>query len=475
MKTWQNKYCSVVFAVGIAMLYAGFSAVAATISWSPNANGGDGVTWSTGNTNWNTTLDNPWNSSSRNFANIGAGNPTLTGTIYAGGISCSGNISGSGQLRIYSGGNSTISGNVASTIDLVAASSNTLTLSGNYINHNGWTIRQPTTLRLDCFNAMTSNTSTALVNDTLVNGNYINPGITFELAAEDENFVTATWWQPFTSLTFAAIGAHRRATIVTSGSNLFNWTMAGNLILGNSNSTHTLIWTSSTNLRSGMNYSGNCISVVNGAAAIGGEIYGNIVGYPGDKLTKSNSGTLQLSGNNIYSGETTVAAGTLLVGGYLSASCNTMVNSGSILGGNGLISGNINILNGGTMAAGNVDHIGSLICGANITWESSSANNHVYISGANGIYYNQITATAGVVSLNNATLVLNDTNATENPAYVVIVDNQTSNAISGIFNGLPNGATVTSLSGRKWLISYTGGTGNDIVLYRPRGMMIRFY
>jgi hypothetical protein len=45
----------------------------------------------------------------------------------------------------------------------------------------------------------------------------------------------------------------------------------------------------------------------------------------------------------------------------------------------------------------------------------------------------------------------------------VIVNNQGSDAISGIFNGLPQGATVT-LGSQAYSISYTGGDGNDVVL-----------
>ena len=46
----------------------------------------------------------------------------------------------------------------------------------------------------------------------------------------------------------------------------------------------------------------------------------------------------------------------------------------------------------------------------------------------------------------------------------VIIANDGADAISGIFNGLPEGSTVTALNGAQASISYHGGTGNDVVL-----------
>lgn len=44
-----------------------------------------------------------------------------------------------------------------------------------------------------------------------------------------------------------------------------------------------------------------------------------------------------------------------------------------------------------------------------------------------------------------------------------IVDNSGSAAISGTFDGLPEGSTFFR-SGRPWSITYKGGTGNDVVV-----------
>jgi hypothetical protein len=50
----------------------------------------------------------------------------------------------------------------------------------------------------------------------------------------------------------------------------------------------------------------------------------------------------------------------------------------------------------------------------------------------------------------------------------VLINNDGSDAVSGTFNGLPQGAYFT-VSGQTFRINYTGGTGNDVVLTRENG------
>ena len=54
-------------------------------------------------------------------------------------------------------------------------------------------------------------------------------------------------------------------------------------------------------------------------------------------LTKVGSGTLELSGNNTYAGNTTVSAGKLVINGNISTSALTTVASGATLGGSGTV------------------------------------------------------------------------------------------------------------------------------------------
>ena len=46
----------------------------------------------------------------------------------------------------------------------------------------------------------------------------------------------------------------------------------------------------------------------------------------------------------------------------------------------------------------------------------------------------------------------------------LILDNQSTTAIQGTFNGLAEGAAFTGSNGQIYTINYNGGTGNDVVL-----------
>jgi hypothetical protein len=81
--------------------------------------------------------------------------------------------------------------------------------------------------------------------------------------------------------------------------------------------------------------------------------------------------------------------------------------------------------------------------------------------------YDQLVV-AGSVSLNNAALNL----AVTSPfvptigSSFTIIDNDSTDPVNGIFNGLAEGATVT-VGATNFRISYVGGTGNDVVLTVP--------
>jgi autotransporter-associated beta strand protein len=76
---------------------------------------------------------------------------------------------------------------------------------------------------------------------------------------------------------------------------------------------------------------------------------GGSAGGIGGSLTKIGTGTLTLSGNNTYTGATTVNAGKLIVDGSIASSSSATVAAGATLGGHG----NVSNLNGaGTIAPG---------------------------------------------------------------------------------------------------------------------------
>lgn len=73
----------------------------------------------------------------------------------------------------------------------------------------------------------------------------------------------------------------------------------------------------------------------------------------------------------------------------------------------------------------------------------------------------------GPVNLGGATLTLTSTAALL-PQYSAykIIENDGIDPISGTFAGLPEGAPVT-VGGRNFIISYVGGSGNDVILFDP--------
>ncbi|MBF7993701.1 autotransporter-associated beta strand repeat-containing protein [Rahnella laticis] len=89
-----------------------------------------------------------------------------------------------------------------------------------------------------------------------------------------------------------------------------------------------------------------------GALNLSDSISGIISGA-GGSLTKIGSGILTLTGDNTYTGSTSVDQGVLLVNGNQQAATgNVAVAAGSTLGGNGTLGGNVTVADNGHLAAG---------------------------------------------------------------------------------------------------------------------------
>ncbi len=179
-------------------------------------------------------------------------------------------------------------------------------------------------------------------------------------------------------------------------------------------------------------------------------------------LTSIGTGTLILTGTSTYTGVTTVSGGTLQVEGNISASSEVDVDSGGILGGSGTV-GNV-IATGGTVAPADAPNIlttGSFSLDSNSTFTVQLDGDTP--GGASG--YDQVVA-SGAVSLGGATL-----GATLGGSYtpapgdqLTIIENNSGSAVSGVFDGLSQGAVIP-LGGYDFRISYQGGvSGHDVVL-----------
>src|SRR5207244_1830922 len=137
-----------------------------------------------------------------------------------------------------------------------------------------------------------------------------------------------------------------------------------------------------------------------------------------------------------------------------------IVSGTGVLSGSGIVTGSLT--NNATILAGSGPGIetvnGNYVQGSTGTW-------NVRIQGANQgtpdfdqLIVNGTVTLAGTLSpslLSGFTPVVGTT--------FKIIDNDGSDAVTGIFNGMLNGSTFIT-NGYRFQINYAGGTGNDVVL-----------
>jgi autotransporter-associated beta strand protein len=199
--------------------------------------------------------------------------------------------------------------------------------------------------------------------------------------------------------------------------------------------------------------------VINGSGST--TYFGLIIGVGGD-LLKNGTGTFTLEGNNTYSGLTTISNGKLIVNG-VQAQSPVVINALGTLGGNGAV-GNVTNISGGVVAPGASP---AMLTTSNAIFSGATSDFTVELNGTiPGAGYDQLNA-RGVVSLGGAALhVTTAFGASDAPVdgtQFVIINNDGVDAVSGTFASLINGAVLT-VDNLKFVISYNGGTGNDVVL-----------
>lgn len=95
-------------------------------------------------------------------------------------------------------------------------------------------------------------------------------------------------------------------------------------------------------------------------------------------VTKAGANTLTLSGNNTYTGATTVSAGTLLANGQTGTNSGTgtgaVTVSGGTLGGTGRIGGATTVAAGGAIRGDSGNGTGTLTLGSNLTITGAASN-----------------------------------------------------------------------------------------------------
>jgi autotransporter-associated beta strand protein len=230
-------------------------------------------------------------------------------------------------------------------------------------------------------------------------------------------------------------------TIDASGAGALTFTNPGSVVFsGTGTSTLTLAGTSTAS---------NTLTAVLGNASGGTTA-----------VVKSGAGAWDLTGNNTYTGPTTVNAGTLLIDGKLASPVT--VAAGATLAGAGTLTGAVAV--SGSLDAGSASSIGTLTVG-NLSFPSGGALNAV-INGASATEFDQIIAT-GTIDLTGAALNLSATTSFDQTTGITVdILTAQGGAITGTFVGAPEGGTVHG-GGNLYTITYKGGaTGHDVVLTR---------
>ncbi len=187
------------------------------------------------------------------------------------------------------------------------------------------------------------------------------------------------------------------------------------------------------------------------------------------ELEKDGAGTLRLAGTNSYRGVTSVAAGTLQVDG-VQLSTAVRVANGARLQGNGTV-GPVEMLGAAaTVAPGGMPGFlgtgsGILTCSNFGSGAINGGTLFVKLNGGSpGTGYDQINARGGV-RLSGLRLQGELSFAPSLGQTFVILNNDGTDPVQGEFDGLPQSGSVY-LGGERFSVSYTGGTGNDVVLTR---------
>jgi autotransporter-associated beta strand protein len=208
---------------------------------------------------------------------------------------------------------------------------------------------------------------------------------------------------------------------------------------------------------------GRTFSVAAGAGPVDLLVSAVISGDAGGGLAKDGPGTLRLTGDNAYTGPTTVRAGALLVDGAQPSS--DVFLAGGLLGGVGQV--------GAVTAAG-----GNLIPGDAAGNPGLLASGPVALASAAtfSVQLNGTTAGSGYSRLNVAGTADLDSDGGAGSTLAVSVGFDaalgdtftilhTTGGVAGTFQGLPEGSTVVA-GGVAFRISYLANGGNDVVLTR---------
>jgi fibronectin-binding autotransporter adhesin len=323
---------------------------------------------------------------------------------------------------------------VATTIDTQA---NTLTMNGPISFSGALTKAGSGTLALTAVNSYTGAT-TVSAGTLAISGSTASTAVTVSGGS-----LTATGGN--------ALADAAALTITTPGSAAFNTSETLGSITG----------TGAVTLGAG------AVLTVGGASTTA---YSGIIGGAGG-LTKAGTGSLALSGAQTYAGATTVSGGTLSVAGSL-ASSPVQVAGGTLLV-TGTIPASVSVSSGTLRGSGSVG--GATLTGGTIQPTSiftvngnlnvgASASLTTAINGVDpNTGFGQVKVVGTVTLAGALSATVGGGFSPSGPFSLVIVDNDGTDAVSGTFSGLAEGASVT-FGAVSFRISYVGGDGNDVAL-----------
>lgn len=177
-------------------------------------------------------------------------------------------------------------------------------------------------------------------------------------------------------------------------------------------------------------------------------------------LEKDGVGTLRLTGANSYSGPTLLANGTLQVDGT-QAQSPVQIQAGTRLLGAGTVGPIDFIGSAGVVQAGTGP--GILTCGNFSAQATGAGVLSVQLNGPDpGTGYDQLDV-HGTVNLSGITLNATLNFLPDDTNQFVLIKNDGTDPVIGTFNGLPE-ASIVTLAGDQFVVSYSGGDGNDVVL-----------
>ena len=200
--------------------------------------------------------------------------------------------------------------------------------------------------------------------------------------------------------------------------------------------------------------------------------------HPGDPsggsgtgfLSKMGTGSLSLTGANLYTGGTTLTQGSLVVSNRAGSGTGTgpvSVNVGT-LGGSGIIAGAVTVGTGSGTGAFLTPGIGTnkqltLTIQSALTFKSDATYTYTFKANKSRVRTDLVTANG--VTINGGTIAISSSsqNRLRRGTVLTIISNTSANPITGTFSNLADGAIVT-VNGNNLQASYEGGDGNDLTL-----------